>query len=300
LDVQGLDERHTASVMAAARFAGLTGDDSIDVRPQLAPVYHGGLVYRAQVVSVTDGELTVASDGAPPDVLRRAEGVWDLDFDFARLRRAGTVRLTVGGRARSAVILAGVTEVALTTEAPLEVWPAGDGCAAPVQACLDALPGGELDTETCGAYLDVVPCNVRAELPRLDRAPDDRSAIEAAQVAALDALPPEQDVEIELLALHERSLVPSNREQMVRAYLAYADLPGEQELHDEATPTSVQATLAEWRLGGLTAVIADLVGSHELVVGELTHAGTRARTIRLLLYFPDAARLAIVTLTDWR
>ena len=296
LEVAGVDAGYTAALRLQPRFARFAGSPELRVATQLAPVFDGGLVYRGKVTSSLDGHLLVEDAEATATGARR----WDVDFEFGALA-VGRARFELGAARKDADVEMVIGELALTTEDPYATWPDDGACRAEVQACLDALPDGELDTERCGAYREVVRCNVRALAPGLELAPEDRTPFELVLEEAELTLPVWREVNLEHLVVVERSAVPSRGEQVARGYLGYAGVG--QALWSAPARTELDETLAAWGLAGLVAAAAEVVGDPGFTIGRLEYEREgpderRERVTQYLLHFAPAARLVVVTLVD--
>ncbi len=186
----------TASLTFAPSFSSPTGTTSLSVRPDVLAVAVGDvLTYRAIVKTSGGAPLTVTSfDGEALPVARRNATEWNVDMRFEQLRAAAdevnepvsfVATTGTGPKLKKVTLGMSVKTLELSRESPEAVWPSLE-CQAPVQACLDALPPGVVDSEACGAYYPVKRCQLPWRAVQFFNSPDDVTALETA-IAAISA-----------------------------------------------------------------------------------------------------------------
>ncbi len=159
-----------AGVWMAPRLARVSGSSRLHVQEAIAPVWVAGeLVYRARVTaSAPYAALVVATTAAPSDraapaIVAEATRQWKLDWVFDRMIHVAGGTVTFTGTSATGTTVSkragldfAVSQLALTRADPYAVWEST--CEPAVQACLAVLPAGELDTEACGTYRQVLLC----------------------------------------------------------------------------------------------------------------------------------------------
>lgn len=129
----------------------------VTVEPQVQPVYVrdpvNTLRYRATIAAPGAQSLTVqAPSGAAPAV--HGDGVWQLDWTYDALALAAGTTVTVDGAAFTLQPRVVVSELGLTTEDPYLLW--STACEPAVLACMTAAPGTDLGG--CGTWREVSRC----------------------------------------------------------------------------------------------------------------------------------------------
>lgn len=141
------------------------GEGRLRFYSAVKPIWLAGDVsYRGRLGADPGWTISIASNPAP-EVGFLGGNLVRLDWRFDALRAAlEASAATLRGRAvrgatvleRSAVIEVRVVRLGLTRRDPREVWPSA--CDERVRACLAALPPGQVDTEPCGSYRQVLAC----------------------------------------------------------------------------------------------------------------------------------------------
>lgn len=143
----------------------LGGNGRIRFYAAVKPAWVAGDVqYRGRLAVEPGWEVSVISAPVPTQDLLPTGKLrlgWSFDLLAETLRNApATVRAraTRGPKIleRAATLQLRVIRLGLTRQDPREVWPAV--CEPSVRACLVALPAGQLDTEACGNYRQVLAC----------------------------------------------------------------------------------------------------------------------------------------------
>jgi hypothetical protein len=154
----------TAAFWMAPRFTGFTGAEKLFVEEAIRPVWVAGeLVYRARAhANAPYAQLDVATP-APPAIVTEGVRRWKLDWSFDQMIQAVAkpVAFTATSAAgasvgKRAALDFEVNRLELTRDDPYQVW--AESCEPAVKACLAALPAGQLDTERCGSYRQVLYC----------------------------------------------------------------------------------------------------------------------------------------------
>lgn len=189
----------TASLTFAPTFSSPTGTTSLSVRPDVLAVAVGDvLTYRAIVKTSGGAPLTATSfDGESLPVAKRNDTEWNVDMRFEQLRGASdelnepvsfVTTTATGPKLKKVTLGVSVKTLEISRADAYEVWPSLE-CQAPVQACLDALPAGVVDSEVCGSYYPVKRCQLPWRGVQLFNSPDDVTALNAAITSIAAQLP---------------------------------------------------------------------------------------------------------------
>jgi hypothetical protein len=296
----------------APRFARPSGSSKLYVYSTVRPVQVGqDLVYRGRVKGPAGTLSAYTDDDSDPTVSERSAGVWNVDFDFSRLALAADpptdpvyFRLESGGQTyqKQAGLDVRLTHVGLTTKAPDVVWPTDHACKPATQACLEALPAGVTDTESCGLYRDVSLCDLPWVLPGLGASPDDNRALTQAVAAANRALPDNQTVAFESFWVAGQTDAAPAFARVIDAFVAHARLEDDFVRRGVIPHGQLDAALAAYQASGVlpaakTTVYSDVFEVALLDQERLVAPGASQWTSKYLLYFPEAYRLVVLTLT---
>ncbi len=288
----------TAGFTFAPRLDGFSGSSKLFVSSVVKPVYAGGLVLRARVRSA--GQPYVSTQDGGYTVSRRAGDEWNVDFTydgFLEASDAPVARLGFAGnddagvlREKSALASLAVADFSITRGDAEARWPIPQ-CEAPVQACLDALPPGTSETESCGGYYPVTRCNLPDTLPQLGASPDDVSKLDA-EVARINALlPSTKRVSYRAFYVQGFSSRAPSFATVLRAYLAQTS--GGQSDEGIITTTQLNADLNAFAAKGLVPAAQQVVYQQSFQANRLRTGGLTEE----VLYFPSAARLVVLQLS---
>lgn len=303
----GSNPRATASFTLQPAFTSPTGSTSIWVRSEVLPVAVGErLAYRVRSRTTAGAPLTIttAANGESWTSTRRAGTTdeWNTDLTFEQLRgacdEAGekvTFKTTTSTGVKTKTLALGVAvkTVELTRADVETTWPPVQ-CAATVQSCLDALPAGATDAESCGTWYQVSRCQLPWRGASLFPSPDDLTALTTATGQVNDQLP------------HWKQA----------AFRAYG-------VNGVSSPSAIAKVLAAWKV---TEPYGDLVDAGAVTAGQLnTQLAAFGNAQRLVpaaqqvvyqqsftawrftrgagvslyaLYFASAARLVILETTE--
>jgi hypothetical protein len=301
-------------MMFATRATGFSGSSKIWISEVVKPIHAGTIVHRGRARSGPGSALVAAStDGAVPKISRRAGTAdeWNLDFDLDSLLRVTdpiSDRLTLSYtdstsvlRQKSAALVVTVNRLELTRDDPENHWPMAQ-CSPSVQACLDALPLGTVDTEPCGDYHTVTRCNLPSQLPELGLAPDDLTALNQALAAINAVLPSHKRVAARDYYVQGYSSTPPPFVQVRAAFAAFEQL--EQVVDRGALTSSTLTTdLAGFGAQSLVPAAQQVVfqnsfQAHKLTWERMVAPGAMQWTTLDLLYFPAAGRLVVFELVE--
>lgn len=307
-DATGEKESITAAVTLAATFSSPESPSRLWINETVRPIWVDGLRYRGRVRGEDLAKITAtAADGTRLAVNRRAGSAttWDLDMSFSRLHAAAA---GVGGevlfeaesltgrsyvkRATLSVVVDGFGLTRLPAE---DVWGADGACDSGVQACLRDLSLTEKDTEACGNYRDVTPCNIRAALPTLGVAPDDRSALDAALNAVSASLGAHEQVAADNFYVQNTGGNPADLEQVTAAYLTLLRIESTATVVPSLTNAAVKAELGTFDGEALLPAAQKVVLQQSFKAAKVTVSSLPPwNETRLLLYFPAAGRLVVI------
>lgn len=308
-----LPRRLNASLTFAPGIDVTAGHSKLRVGGASKPIalgYDLALRARATVTAGNPGEFFVPQadlngDGNPDVTLRERPGDQsavsvDLSAESWRLATvAGGAPIQLGYRRttganwfiyfRPTAMVASFA-VAVTDD-PYAQWPSDWTCQAEVQACLDALGEGTIDTEACGLYYPVRRCNVRAFPATLQTAPEPLATVDEILASAPQATRLTR-------AAYSLSMSPERADtlrQVVRAVLAAAPLPGLEPRDGSNGNGALSAANAKRWLSsrGLREVLPRLnalFGSDQWQAAELQ--GRRGKV--LVLYYAQVARVAVI------
>lgn len=285
----------TAALTLQPSFMAPSGSTSVFVRGDVWPLAIGdALTYRA-IVRTTGGAPLVAttSKGDLVPVSKRDADEWNVDFSFTQLRDAGKVTFTAttatGPKVKTATLGVAVKTFALTRGDVESVFPPLQ-CSATVQACLNALPAGSLDSESCGTWYPVTRCSLPWRRVEMISSPDDLTALVQARDAVNAQLPSTKQVSFRAYATLDR--VPLS--QVSKVWLGWRAKEGVTDLVDvgDATETQVKAALKAFGNAEPMVPAAQKVVYQQSFVARRYVRGQSG--VVYALYFSNAARLVLI------
>ncbi len=307
-DAAGEKQSITAAVTLAATFSSPESPSRLWVNETVRPIWVDGLRYRGRVRGDDLAKITATTaDGTRLAVNRRAGSTttWDVDMSFSRLHAAaagpgGEVlfeaeSLTGRAYAKRATLSVVVADLGLTRLPAEDVWGADGLCDPGVQVCLHGLSLTEKDTESCGNYRDVTPCNIRAALPTLGVAPDDRSALDAALNAVSASLGAREQVAADNFYVQNSGDAPADLEQVTAAYLDLLQIADTAKVVPAITNAAVKAELGAFGGEALLPAAQKVVLQQSFKAAKVSVSSLPPwNETRLLLYFPAAGRLVVI------
>ena len=297
----GATKAITLGVDLAPRFTSTAGSTRVLLTPEVAPVFaRGGLTYRATVRTAVS-TLTSVSNGAQFSA-RTPPGEYSVDFTFDALRsalddgaagrRVEFVATASTGvlRAKTALLVAAVKTVEVTTADPYQVWPAA-ACTEPVRACLAATPLGATDFGDCGTYRQVNRCGLPHQVPALFGSPDDLSALN--QALALVAPPAGRTVTFGAFGLFDNRNVTADL--AARGWLR--QVGGTGTVGAVLTPGQVNTLLDGWNARSLVPALQHTVLQNSFKAIRVDSiSSTGAQELHIVVLFTTASRLTVFSL----
>lgn len=290
----------TAALTLQPAFTSPAGSTSLFVRGDVWPLAIGDtLTYRAIVRTSGGAPLVVTTaNGVSVPVAKRDADEWNVDLSFAQLRDAANeagelVRFSAttatGPKVKTAALGVAVKTLALTrNDVELQFPPLQ--CAESVQACLNALPSGALDSESCGAWYAVTRCSLPWRRAEMISSPDDLTALVQARDAVNAQLPWTKQVSFRAYATLDR--VPLS--QVSKVWLGWRVKEGVTDLVDVGDATEAQVKAALKAFGNAESMVpaAQKVVSQQSFVARRYVRGQSG--VVYALYFSNAARLVLI------